>query len=57
MGRVSGDRERKFEKSRNVVQLVYYVLAIIFISITIWYTLILPNIKLPPKELINITIP
>ena len=57
MGRVSGNKERKFEKSRNVVQFVYYVLAIVFISITIWYTFILPNYNLPPKEFINITIP
>lgn len=57
MGKVSGDKERKFEKSRNVMQLFYYVLAVIGIFIYIYLTLILPNIDFPVDQITNNTIP
>ena len=57
MGRVSGNREKKFEKSRNVIQFVYYILAVVVISVYIWFTLVLPNTNFPTRELVNITIP
>ena len=57
MGKVSGDKERKFEKSRNVMQLLYYVLAVLGIFIYIYLTLILPNIDFPAGQITNSTIP
>ena len=56
MGSVSGNN-KKFENSKNVLQLVYYTLAIVVISITIWFTFVLPNIDFLTNQMLNSTIP
>jgi hypothetical protein len=57
MGKIKSDKEKKFEKSKNIVQFLYYILAIVFISITIWFTLILPNMSFPINNISNNTLP
>lgn len=56
MGKISGNN-KKFEKSKNFVQFVYYTLGIILISITIWLTLILPNLDFLTNQITNSTFP
>jgi hypothetical protein len=56
MGKISGDN-RMLEKSKTVVQLIYYTLAVILILLTIWFTLILPNIDFLTNQITNNTFP
>lgn len=56
MGRVSKD-DRKFEKTRNITQFIYYTLAIVGISIYLLFVWIIPNISLPLNQITNGTIP
>ena len=57
MGKVQSDKQKKFEKSRNVAQLVYYLLAIFVFSIYIWFVIVLPNVDFSPSRMTNGTIP
>ncbi len=57
MGKIEGNKEKKFEKSRNMAQFIYYLLAIFVFGVYIWFVLILPNVSFAPSNPTNGTLP